>query len=54
MVMELLSDNDKMIKMLQFLFELSEANKQFGFSNFVADRLDAHKKHGWMLKATLK
>jgi starvation-inducible DNA-binding protein len=54
MVMELLSDNDKMIKMLQFLFELSEANKQFGFSDFVAGRLDAHKKHGWMLKATLR
>ena len=54
MVMELLSDNDKMIKMLQFLFELSEANKQFGFSDFVAGRIDAHKKHGWMLRSTLK
>lgn len=54
MVMELLEDNEKMIKMLQFLFEMSEANKQFGFSDFVAGRLDAHKKHGWMLRATLK
>ncbi len=54
MVMELLSDNEKMIKMLQVLFEMSEANKQFGFSDFVASRLDAHKKHGWMLRATLK
>lgn len=54
MVMELLEDNEKMVKMLQFLFELSESNKQFGFSDFVAGRLDAHKKHGWMLRATLK
>ncbi len=54
MVMELLDDNEKMVKMLQVLFEISEANKQFGFSDFVASRLDAHKKHGWMLRATLK
>ena len=54
MVMELLADNEKMVKMLQVLFEISEANKQFGFSDFVASRLDAHKKHGWMLRATLK
>lgn len=54
MVMELLQDNEKMIKMLQFLFELSESNKQYGFSDFVAGRIDAHKKHGWMLRATLK
>lgn len=54
MVAELLQDNEKMIKMLQYLFEVSEANKQYGFSDFVAGRLDAHKKHGWMLRATLK
>ncbi len=54
MVMALYEDNENMIKMLQFLFELSENYKQFGFSDFVASRLDAHKKHGWMLRATLK
>ena len=54
MVAELLQDNEKMIKMLQYLFEVSEANKQYGFSDFVAGRLDAHKKHSWMLRATLK
>ncbi len=54
MVVELLQDNEKMVKMLQVLFEISENYKQFGFSDFVASRLDAHKKHGWMLRATLK
>lgn len=54
MVMELFEDNEKMVKILQVLFEMSEANKQFGFSDFVAGRLDAHKKHGWMLRSTLK
>ena len=44
----------QMYKNAVFLFELSEVNKQFGFSDFVAGRLDAHKKHGWMLKATLR
>jgi starvation-inducible DNA-binding protein len=54
MVIELLEDNEKMIKMLQVLFEISEANKQYGFSDFVAGRIDAHKKHSWMLRVTLK
>lgn len=54
MVAELLQDNEKMVKMFQFLFEVSESNKQFGFSDFVASRLDAHNKHGWMLRSTLK
>lgn len=54
MVMELYEDNEKMLKMLQVLFEISENNKQYGFSDFVAGRIDAHKKHGWMLRATLK
>jgi len=54
MVMALYQDNENIIKMLQFLFELSENYKQFGFSDFVAGRIDAHKKHGWMLRATLK
>ena len=54
MVMELYEDNEKIIKILQVLFEISEKNKQYGFSDFVGGRLDAHKKHSWMLKATLK
>jgi len=54
MVIELYEDNEKMLKMLQILFEISENNKQYGFSDFVAGRIDAHKKHGWMLRATLK
>lgn len=54
MVIELLEDNEKMVKMFQMLFEISEENKQYGFSDFVASRLDAHKKHGWMLRSTLK
>jgi starvation-inducible DNA-binding protein len=54
MVIELLNDSEKMIKIFTLLFQMSEAQKEFALSDFVASRLDAHKKHGWMLRATLK
>jgi starvation-inducible DNA-binding protein len=54
MVIELLNDNEKMIKLLKMVFEISEQNKESGFSDFIAGRIDSHQKHGWMLRATLK
>jgi starvation-inducible DNA-binding protein len=54
MVQELLNDNEKMKVILKKLFEASEAAGEPGFSDFVAGRIDAHAKHGWMLRATLK
>lgn len=54
MVNELLLDNEKMIVILRKLFEVSEANGEHGFSDFVAGRMDAHRKHGWMLRASMK
>lgn len=54
MVAELASDNEKMIKLLKILFDLSEQNGEHGFSDFIAGRMDAHRKHGWMLKASMK
>ncbi len=54
MVQELLLDNEKMKVILKKLFEASETAGEHGFSDFVAGRIDAHAKHGWMLKATLK
>lgn len=54
MVAELLKDNEKMKIIFKKLFEASESAGEHGFSDFVAARIDAHDKHGWMLKATLK
>lgn len=54
MVQELLVDNEKMKVIFKKLFEVAEAEGEHGFSDFVASRIDAHDKHGWMLKATLK
>ena len=54
MVAELLEDNEKMIKIFKLVFQLSENNGEYGFSDFIAGRIDAHRKHGWMLRATAK
>ncbi len=54
MVQELLEDNEKIIKILKLVFQESEKLGEYGFSDFVAGRIDAHRKHGWMLRATLK
>lgn len=54
MVENLLAENEKVIQTLNDAFnQLNAANMQ-GFANFIAERLDAHAKHGWMLRSTLK
>tara|TARA_R110000868_G_scaffold6586_2_gene37170 strand:+ start:847 stop:1296 length:450 start_codon:yes stop_codon:yes gene_type:complete len=50
----LLADNEKLVKMMGLVYKLAEANGEYGLANFLADRQDAHRKHGWMLRATLK
>ena len=54
MVTELLEDADKMAKVLKIVYDQAEANGEHGFSNFLAERMDAFKKHAWMLRASLK
>ena len=54
MLSELLQDNEKMIKLLKIVFKTSEQFMEPGFSDFIAGRIDAHQKHGWMLKSSLK
>ena len=54
MVQELLMDSDMMAMKFQQLFILAEEAGDHGLSNFLADRQDAHKKHSWMLRASLK
>ena len=54
MVAELAEDNEKIVKVLKMVFDLSEQAGEHGFSDFIAGRMDAHRKHGWMLKSVLK
>ena len=51
---ELLADNQTMIDLLNQCFESAAAENQEGIANFIAERIDAHGKHGWMLKSFLK
>ena len=53
MIQELLEDGEKILKVLDMVYDLSEGARQFGISNFLAERIDAHQKHNWMLRATL-
>ena len=54
MFAELLSDNGKMIDLLNGCFGSAEEENKQGIANFIAERLDAHEKHGWMLRSILK
>lgn len=54
MLAELLNDSDNMVKVLKKVYDVAEAHGEHGFSNFLAERMDAHRKHSWMLRATLK
>ena len=52
MVDTLLADNDTVLKILGFAYDEAEELGYHGFSNFLAERLDAHNKHGWMLRSS--
>lgn len=54
MVQELLQDNERMILILKKTYDAAETAGKHGFSNFLAERMDAHEKHGWMLRASSK
>lgn len=54
MLMDLVQANAVTLESLNKLFDqLTEAKKQ-GFADFVSARIDAHEKHGWMLRSFLK
>ena len=54
MVQELYEDSEKMVKMFKVAFNIAEQNGEHGLSDFLASRMDAHQKHSWMLRASLK
>jgi starvation-inducible DNA-binding protein len=53
MLAELLSDCERMCKLLKLTFDMATAEGQEGLADFLAGRMDAHKKHSWMLRSTL-
>lgn len=51
---KLLADNSIVLASVQQAYALAEAAGNHGLSNFLAERQDAHAKHAWMIRATLK
>lgn len=54
MIQELLADNQSLIDLLNQCFAAAENENQQGIADFLAGRIDAQGKHGWMLKSFLK
>ena len=54
MIEELLTDNQTMIALLNQTFQEAEQENEEGIANFIAERIDAHGKHGWQLRSFLK
>lgn len=46
--------NQEVIASLNKVFSLAQKQNKQGLCNFIADRIDTHEKHSWMLKASMK
>jgi starvation-inducible DNA-binding protein len=54
MFAELFEDNARMIDLLNHCFASATQENKQGIANFIAERLDAHEKHQWMIRSVLK
>jgi starvation-inducible DNA-binding protein len=54
MLAALALDNDQIISCLNQSFKLATEQDKQGLADFIAGRIDVHKKHAWMLSASLK
>ena len=54
MLNSLLADNVQVLISLNSAFQLSNTVNEQGLANFIAERIDQHKKHEWQIKSSLK
>lgn len=54
MLVNLLMANTELLSALTAAFDTATAEKQQGLANFIADRMDKHKKFEWMMTSSLK
>jgi starvation-inducible DNA-binding protein len=54
MMEELFQDNAIILDMYKQAFHVAEEADEQGIANFIAERIDAHAKHQWMLRSILK
>ena len=53
MFQNLLDDLDILVTRLQDTFDLATSAREYGLQNFLADRIDQHRKQQWQLNSTL-
>jgi starvation-inducible DNA-binding protein len=54
MMNRLSADNDKILETLNMAFKLADEFDKQGLADYLAGRIDAHNKHGWMLRSISK
>lgn len=54
MISNLKRDNDLLLATLVQSYDEAEKASEFGISNFLQDRIQAHEKHAWMLRSITK
>jgi starvation-inducible DNA-binding protein len=54
MMNRLKADNDKVLETLNIAFKLADEFDKQGLADYLAGRIDAHTKHGWMLRSITK
>lgn len=54
MMLNLMNDNIKVRLALTMAYKTAEESGEIGVANYLQDRIQAHEKHGWMLKAINK
>lgn len=52
MIGNLLTCNENLMKVVTEAYVMAEEQKQYGLSNYLQDRITAHSKLNWMIKAT--
>jgi starvation-inducible DNA-binding protein len=52
-VLQLMQDHERMIFLLNKIFVLAESSNNQAIMNYLAERLDAHAKMRWFLKASI-
>jgi starvation-inducible DNA-binding protein len=53
MVGNLLTCNENLMNTVIEAYEMAETQKMYGLSNYLQDRITAHTKLNWMIKATM-
>jgi starvation-inducible DNA-binding protein len=54
MFRKLITDNQIILETLKTTFSLADNFNEQGLADYIAGRIDAHKKHDWMLKSIIK